>query len=106
MNNSIDDKPNHGTTGATPAGAATTTERVAERAHEAVDSAARRLSEQEVRIREGAATAEARARDKAGSLRAAAEAGESEVAEYVRAHPVKSLALAFGAGYLLAALRR
>lgn len=104
MSSEMDDKQNHG---AAPGGAAaTTTERVAERAHEAVDSAARRLSEQEVRIREGAAVAEARAREKAGSLRAAAEAGESELTDYVRAHPLKSLALAFGAGYLLAALRR
>lgn len=87
-------------------GPATTTERVAERAHEVVDQAARRLSEQEVRVREGAAAAEAKARAKAESLRAAAESGESELTTYVRAHPLKSLAMAFGAGYLLAALRR
>lgn len=80
------------------------TERVAERAHEAVDKAAGRLGAQEIRLREGAAAVDEHARTAADRLRSGA--GVEGVVEYVRDNPLKSLAAAFAAGYVLSILRR
>ncbi len=85
---------------------ARTTRRAAEKAHGAIDAAADRLGEQETRLREGAAAAENQVRQSRDQLRDSVQSSSQELRGYILENPLKSVAIAFAAGYVLSILRR
>lgn len=85
---------------------ASATKRAAERAHGAIDSAAERLKEQEIRLRETAASAEEQIRESKDQLRGSMQSSSQELRRYVLENPLRSVAIAFAAGYLVSVLRR
>lgn len=72
-----------------------TTDRFANRAHEAVDSAAETVKHAEERIRETTEQARVRSQDLISS-----------VGEYVKDNPLTALGIAFAAGTIFSALTR
>lgn len=85
---------------------ASTTERVAAQAHEAVDRVAERAAPAEERIREGLSHADEEVRERAEKARQGSEDVLRVVGNYVRDNPLTALGLAFVAGTLLSALTR
>ncbi|WP_018175392.1 YqjD family protein [Thioalkalivibrio sp. ALJ9] len=85
---------------------ASTTERVAAQAHEAVDRVAEHAGTAEERIREGLSHADEEVRERAEKARQSSEDVLRVVGNYVRDNPLTAIGLAFVAGALFSALTR
>jgi ElaB/YqjD/DUF883 family membrane-anchored ribosome-binding protein len=83
---------------------ATTTAKVAEAAHRAVDIAAANLAEAEEALREARRAAGITATETAQKAQAMSEESLESLRAYVQANPLKAVGIAVAAGYLTAAL--
>lgn len=84
----------------------TTTQRVAEKAHETVDQVAARAATAEERIREQASAADERLREGATHARERSDELISTVTRFVRENPLTAIGLAFAAGSLFSSFTR
>jgi len=87
-------------------GQRTASERVASRAHEAIDKAAASASQAEQRVREKAAMAAERARRAEQELEERMSEGVERVRNYVERNPMTAAGIAFVAGVVLSSLFR
>lgn len=85
---------------------ASTTSRVADAAHEAVDQVAGQAEAAEARVRDAAGEAQARLKANADAARDRGKAVVGNVQALVHDHPVASLGVAFLAGVVLASVMR
>ena len=83
-----------------------TTERLAGRAHEAIDRAAATASQAEQRVRETAARAAATARRSEQQLEERMSESVERLRSYVERNPMASAGIAFVAGVVLSSLLR
>lgn len=83
-----------------------TTDRVAGKAHEAVDHAAEGIGRAEDEVRERLSGAEEKVREKAQYGKERADDMLGTVGTYIRDNPYTAIGLAFAAGLLYASLRR
>ncbi|MDX9875635.1 MAG: hypothetical protein RBS88_12035 [Spongiibacteraceae bacterium] len=83
-----------------------TTGRVAQKAHEVVDRVAEQAAQAEEKLRSARDNASERLHASTDELRARADSLNMQISDYVQAHPLTSLGVAFGAGLLLAAILR
>lgn len=83
---------------------ASTTERVADKAHSAIDGAAENAAEAERELRQAAAEAAARARRSEEQVAEAIDQNVARVREYIEQNPIQSAGIAFVAGVVLSSL--
>ncbi len=85
---------------------ASTSAKVADVAHEAVDRFAKTAAEAEERIRSAASDAERSVKDATKQAQLRSRDVNQAVTEYVNKNPVKSIGIAFAAGVIVSALMR
>lgn len=83
-----------------------TTERVAEAAHSAVDSAAAKATEFEKKVREKVSTANEKLSDSQHTASEQVAKSIKELEDFARNRPIAATGIAFAAGVLAAALLR
>ncbi len=83
-----------------------TSDKLAKAAHEAVDKVAAGADQIEDRIRQTAAEVQHSARERADRAQRMSEDTIANVQDYVHAHPMASLGLAFVAGIVFSAFMR
>jgi ElaB/YqjD/DUF883 family membrane-anchored ribosome-binding protein len=88
------------------ASSARTTDRLAEKAHAAVDRAAHTASEAEENVRATASKAAERARQSEEQVEAQVREGVDRVRAYVEQNPLASAGIAFVAGLIVSSLMR
>jgi ElaB/YqjD/DUF883 family membrane-anchored ribosome-binding protein len=81
-------------------------ERIAQSAHEAVDRIAAQAEQAERRIRAAAAEAQTKVDEGRERARNTGREARSAAIEYIDQHPFTALAVAFGAGVVVASLMR
>ena len=87
-------------------GNASTSAKVADVAHEAVDRFAKSAAEAEERIRSAAADAELSIKGVTKEAKQRSRDLNQSLTDYVNEHPIKSIGMAFAAGVILSALMR
>jgi ElaB/YqjD/DUF883 family membrane-anchored ribosome-binding protein len=83
-----------------------TTDRIAEKAHETIDRAAARSNELEEDVRRAAADTAERVRRREERLETSVDQNLEKIKDYVQKNPIASAGIAFVAGVLLSSLLR